>query len=259
MTTFGADLVACAEVVERGDADRFRAAMAAPPAAREVLFPLYAFNVEVARAPWVTLEPMIAEMRLQWWRDALEEIAGAGPVRRHEVVTPLAAILTADMAERLDEVVAARRWDIYKESFEDRTHFDRYIDQTSGTLMWTAARLLGQTDEAPVRDIAFAAGVAGFLRAIPTLEDAGRVPLLDGTPDGVRSLASKALRRLSDGRAQQGRIVVSARPALLPAWQAGAILKQAQAQPERVAAGLLGQSGAKSRLSLMLKSTLGRI
>ena len=54
--------------------------MAAPVEARRVLFPLYAFNVEVARAPWVTSEPMIGEMRLQWWRDALEEIA-RGPDR----------------------------------------------------------------------------------------------------------------------------------------------------------------------------------
>ena len=72
-------LNACAAIVERGDPERFMAAMAAPVEARRVLFPLYAFNVEVARAPWVTEEPMIAEMRLQWWRDALEEIAHGEP------------------------------------------------------------------------------------------------------------------------------------------------------------------------------------
>ena len=58
-------LQACAELVERGDPDRFLATMAAPVALRATLFPLYAFNVEIARAPWVTQEPMIAEMRLQ--------------------------------------------------------------------------------------------------------------------------------------------------------------------------------------------------
>ena len=72
------DLNACAALVERGDPVRFRAAMASPMAARRVLFPLYAFNLEVARAPWVTQEPMIARMRLQWWRDALAEIAAGG-------------------------------------------------------------------------------------------------------------------------------------------------------------------------------------
>ncbi len=75
-------LAACAALVERGDPDRFLAVMAAPAWARARLFPLYAFNLEVARAPWVTEEPMIAEMRLQWWRDVVESAgrrrAGAG-------------------------------------------------------------------------------------------------------------------------------------------------------------------------------------
>ena len=102
-------LAACAELVRRGDPDRFLAAMAAPPAARNVLFPLYAFNVEVSRAPWVTPEPLIAEMRLQWWRDALAEIAAGAPVRRHEVTTPLAAVLDAEGARLLDALVEARR------------------------------------------------------------------------------------------------------------------------------------------------------
>ena len=71
---------ACAELVARGDPVRFRATMAAPLAVRKALFPLYALNLEVARAPWLTEEPMIAEMRLQFWRDVVEE-AGAGNFR----------------------------------------------------------------------------------------------------------------------------------------------------------------------------------
>ncbi|MGR3618044.1 MAG: squalene/phytoene synthase family protein, partial [Roseovarius sp.] len=67
-------LQACADLVRRGDPDRFLATMAAPPPARRILFPLYAFNLEVARAPWMVSEPMIAEMRLQFWRDVVEEM-----------------------------------------------------------------------------------------------------------------------------------------------------------------------------------------
>ena len=110
--SFDADLTACAALVERADPWRFRAAMAAPVAARRVLFPLYAFNVEVARAPWVTQEAMIAEMRLQWWRDVCTEIADGQQVRCHEVATPLSEAITAEDAQLLDELVAARRWDI---------------------------------------------------------------------------------------------------------------------------------------------------
>ncbi|MDZ7907533.1 MAG: hypothetical protein U5N10_04435 [Gemmobacter sp.] len=43
---------ACAALVERADPERFAATMAADVADRPLLWPLYAFNIEVARAPW---------------------------------------------------------------------------------------------------------------------------------------------------------------------------------------------------------------
>ena len=164
---FNDDLIACASLVEKGDPVRFRTVMAAPVPARGRLFALYAFNVEVARAPWLTQEPMIAEMRLQWWRDALEEIATDATPRRHQVVTPLQDVLSSPCAEMLDELVAARRWDIYKDAFEDAAHFERYIDQTSGHLMVAAARALGGADEQVVRDAAFASGCGGVVACDP--------------------------------------------------------------------------------------------
>ncbi|MDK3072496.1 squalene/phytoene synthase family protein [Sedimentitalea sp. JM2-8] len=255
--TFSPDLTACAALVEKADPDRFLSAMAAPVAARRVLFPIYALNAEVARAPWVTQETMIAEMRLQWWRDALAEIAAGGPVRRHEVVTPLAGVLSADLAAQADGMVAVRRWDIYRDPFEDAAHFDRYIDQTSGTLMWLAARSLGPADEAAVRDIGFALGLANWFRAIPGLEARKRIPLLDGTPDGIRSLARRGLDRLA--RARRTRIDRAALPAVLAGWQAETILTQAAANPLRVAEGTLGTSEARKRIGLITRAALGRI
>ncbi|MEX0367989.1 MAG: squalene/phytoene synthase family protein [Ruegeria sp.] len=255
---FSDDLNACAALVQRGDPDRFLAVMAAPVAARKVLFPLYALNVEVARAPWVTQEPMIAEMRLQWWRDALGEIASGEPVQRHQVVTPLAAILSAEQATFLDEYVAVRRWDIYKDSFEDAEHFTKYIDQSAGTLTWVTACVLGDAKESVVRDFGFAAGVANWFRAIPELEARGRIPLLDGTQDGVRRLAQEALDRLARARADRSAVSPEARPALLAGWQAGPILHQAMRGPDRVASGTLGQSEFKRRASLMWVAATGR-
>lgn len=256
--TFSPDLSACAALVQKADPDRFMAAMAAPVAARRVLFPLYAMNVEVARAPWVTEEPMIAEMRLQWWRDVVGEIAAGTPVRRHEVVTPLAEILPGELAAQLDEMVAVRRWDIYKDSFEDRDHFERYINHSAGTLMWVAASCLGSVEESVVRDFAYAAGVASWVRAIPALEAHKRVPLLDGTSDGIRALANDGLMRLARARANRGAISKAAAAALLPGWQTGAILRQVVRDPIRVANGSLGQSEARKRLGLMVQAATGR-
>ena len=73
-------------LVRRGDPERWRTAMAAPPAARPGLMALYAFNLEIARAPWVASEPLLAEIRLAWWREAVAEIYDGKPPRRHEVV-----------------------------------------------------------------------------------------------------------------------------------------------------------------------------
>ena len=167
-------LHACAEIVQRGDPDRFLATMAAPVPARAVLFPLYAFNMEVARAPWMASEPMIAEMRLQFWRDTVEEIGQGKPPRAHEVAAPLAAAIPPDCAPLLEALVAARRWDIYRDAFDDAAHFDSYLEATSGNLVWAAARALGAAPEAetPIRALAFAAGIAGLLRAVPDLQAA---------------------------------------------------------------------------------------
>uniref|UniRef100_UPI00399A762E squalene/phytoene synthase family protein n=1 Tax=Roseovarius halophilus (ex Wu et al. 2025) TaxID=3376060 RepID=UPI00399A762E len=197
---FDQDIQGCAELVQRGAPDRFRAVMAAPPAARAVLFAVHAFNLEVARAPWVTQESMIAEMRLQWWRDALDEMRRGGPVRRHEVATPLSRMLDPGGAARLDALVEARRWDIYREPFEDIAHFRDYIGKTSGNLVVTAALGLGDGPEDPLQRAGYALGLASWLRAVPALEKAGRIPLVDGTHDGVRALAREGLEALREAR-----------------------------------------------------------
>ncbi len=132
------DLAACAGLVERGDPARFRAVMAAPPKARNALFPLYAFNVEVARVPWLTAEPGIAEIRLQWWIDALEEIAAGGMVRRHEVIVPLAFEIDTEQAKSLITLAEARTRDIYNDPFENEDELLSYLDDTSGRLLEVA-------------------------------------------------------------------------------------------------------------------------
>ena len=174
---------------------------------------------------------------------------------------PLAAIVLPEDAPQLDALVAARRWEIYRDAFEDAAHFDSYIDATSGHLAWIAARRLGAPEaaEPAVRDLAYAAGVAGFLRAVPELEARGRVPLLDGRPDAVRALAQKALARHVKGRAGQGAVPKPARAALYAFWQAQALLRAVVKEPSRVAEGRLARSEFNRRAGLLLVSLRGRL
>lgn len=259
MTLFaeGTDLFACAQAVEKGDPERFTATMAAPVTARAVLFPIYAFNLEVARAPWVTKEPVIAQMRLQWWHDALEEIANGGLVRRHEVVTPLAHVLDADGARVLQEVVDAREADIERTPFADADALWAYLEATSGALLWAAARALGEADEGIVRAAGTAAGMANYLRAIPELEAAGKQPLPDGRAEAVAELAAQGLTRLSAARQGRKHVSKDATPAMYALASVGGVLRRAKATPSAVAAGALEPNPMAARLSLMARTATG--
>ena len=259
MTALTDDINGCAGLVQRGDADRFMAIMAAPVSARAVLFPLFAMNIEVNRAPWVTQESMIAEMRLQWWRDAFEEIATGGQPRRHEVVTPLAAVLSPEAAEALDGLVLARRWDIYKDPFEDEVAFRHYLDDTTGTLLVTAAEALGAANPTVVREFAFAHALVRWFQAIPELENQGRQPLVDGRAQAVADLAGEALTRRRTAQKQQGQISKASRAALYCCWQDEALLRQVIQDPMRVADGSLGLSEFAKKASLLRVSLLNRL
>ena len=241
---------ACAALVERGDPDRFAAVMAAPVAARPRLWPLYAFNLEVARAPWVTKEPMIAEMRLQWWRDVVADPQS----RAHPVAGPLHSLIRAANLPiaTLDRLIAARRWDVYRDAFADRAAFDAYLDDTAGGLMWLAAKSLGAADAAEpmARALGWATGLANYFRAVPDLEARGRRPLVDGRPDAVRSLATDGLRCIAIAR-QNRHLIGAGAPALLAGWQAEPLIKQVQSDPMTVAEGRMALSEFSKRGRLL--------
>jgi len=243
-------IAACADKVRQGDPDRFMAVMAAPAALRGGLFVLYAFNLEVARAPWVTEQRLIAEMRLQWWRDVLT--ASVAPA--HEVAGPLWDLIARAglPVGVLDHLIAARRWDCGREAHADQVALDDYLDATSGGLLWLAHRACGGTDEAAARSAGWAAGLAAWLRAAAALAASGRVPLVDDSPAAIVTLARRGLDRLASARGVRG-------PALLAAWQAGPILRQAVSDPDAVAEGRLGLSEFRRRGGLLWRATTGHL
>lgn len=239
---------ACAALVAKGDPARFASAMYAQGQGRADLLVLYAFNLEVARAPWVTQEEMIAEMRLQWWLDALAEIGAGGTVRRHEVVTPLAALVTRRGLDvtRLQGIVTARRFDIYRDTHEDRAAFDAFLAATSGTLTEQTARVLGSTQDATAEAFGAGLGAANLLQALPALVAHGRNPLPlsraehqslhDGNPDDVvltciRQVAKTGQDRLAAARQDRKAVPKAAHAAFLAGWQADETLALASRDP----------------------------
>lgn len=165
------DLSYAAEQVRLYDHDRFMTAIFAPSAAREHLFALYAFNIELAKVSEIVSEPLIGQMRLQWWRDTLDRLY-AGQVVAHGVARPLGEAIAAARIDRaaFDPLIDAREFDLDREPPKDFAALHAYAEGTGAPLLSIALRIAGavgpQADE--VARLAGAGwALTGLLRAVP--------------------------------------------------------------------------------------------
>jgi phytoene/squalene synthetase len=249
-------------MVRRGDPDRFLAAMLAPPDARERLFALYAFNLEVARIPSVVSEPLLGAIRLQWWRETVAMIYEQGRVRSHEVVEPLAAaIRAADLPrEPFDRLMDARARDVEARPPATRGELDAYLSDTGGALLDLAARALAPGGGGPATaEAGYAFAAAAMLRAAPALiARSGRpVPGEDAT-EAARVLARDGLAALARARAARPKPPAAALPAFAAGWRAEPALRGALAPGYRIEAGPGESSEFRRRAGLLWTALSGR-
>lgn len=231
----------CGDAVRRHDNDRYLTALFAPPGQREALFALYAFNHEIAKTREVVSEPLLGQIRLQWWRDAVGELYEGNP-RRHEVIQPLDRAIGEYRLERayFDRLIDARERDLDDDPPASLADLMDYAEATGAPLIRLALQVLGAegADEAG-RHVGIAWALVGTLRAVPfqasrqrlrlpadLLEKAGVRPgrLFDGKPEPglarvAAAVADAARTHLRAARAARPRRQAAARaalPALLP-------------------------------------------
>ena len=102
------------DTVRRADRDRFLGALFAPEPARAICW-LFWRSITSWRAPArVTREPMLARIRLEWWREAVAEAAGSGKPRAQPLVESLSeTVRRRGLApERLLALIDAREEEI---------------------------------------------------------------------------------------------------------------------------------------------------
>ena len=240
----------CAGEVRRLDHDRFLCALFAPEAEREDLFYLYAFNQEVARICETVSEPLIGQMRLQWWRDAVDAIY-AGDAPRHHVALGLAeAVRRHDLTRAyFHRLIDARAGDLDDDAPPDTAALVAYTEETSATLTALSLEVLGQRDGAAGEagcTVGVAWALTGLLRSVPFHAGARRLYIpasltremgLD-VADLFRRRSSPALAAvvceiakeargyLSEARRLAPTVPRRALPALLPATLADEYLKR---------------------------------
>jgi phytoene synthase len=197
--------------------------------------------VEVARIRDQIREPTMGQIRLQWWREVIEQ-APRGDLRKHPVAEALGAAIRAHGLPRepFERLLVARERDLENEPPASLAELESYAEATSSALIELALGILGERSEA-VREAARHVGIAwaltGLLRAVPyhasrrqifLPRDLSAVTGLDieavvaGRPgEPLRRLARRigeaALGHLREARALRPSVPRRAVPALLPA------------------------------------------
>jgi len=171
----------CEQVVSEADKDRFLACLFAPAQLRPHVLALYAFNVEIARVRELAREAMAGEVRLQWWRDALQGDA-RGDMRANPVADALIETIarfnlsTAPLLRLID----ARTFDLYDDPMPSLVDLETYARDTSSALIDLAAAILSGSDH-DLGETANHAGIAyaitGLLRAVPVHAARGQIYL----------------------------------------------------------------------------------
>lgn len=231
----------CEAQVRRLDPDRHFCAMLAPPDRRPDLFALYAFNQEIAATREQVSERMLGQIRLQWWREAIDGIYAGAP-RRHQVVQPLATAIARHGLDRalFDRMIDTREADLDDGPPADLAALERYAEGTGSTLAGLALRTLGVAGSAAgpaARAVGIAWALTGLLRAVPhhardkrvflpgELLAAGQVRVGDlfelratpGLPAVARAIADAAREQIVSARVWRRELPRAAMPVLLQA------------------------------------------
>lgn len=197
--------------VRRVDPDRWLASrFIADPKARADVIALYAFNYELARVAGGISNALMGEIRLTWWREAMDEIAAGQIARKHPTVEAVAA--AGYPLKALAEMAEARMADLDAAPFVTEAQVLAYLDATAGAVTMLAAwRLDPKTDLHAVQNAARAYGLAGLWR----LKRAGvqRLPL-DWTQADVRRRVREARAKARD---ELKGLPIAAFPAAAPA------------------------------------------
>lgn len=227
-----------------GEPDRTIAALFAPADAQPGLLAVAGFAAEVGRIGFQVREPMMGEIRLQWWRDALTQ-GRAGARSGHPVADALVAAIVRHALphEPFERILEARGADVSNHLFADDVALDDYLAATEGLVFALGVAILTGPEVAAhpgLRSAGLAYGLARGLGRMPAalrhgavllpqtrLAEAGVSPeALEQRPVSAeieaaadliaRGLELRARAALDQARLELAEVKRAALPALLP-------------------------------------------
>ncbi|MFZ1108698.1 MAG: squalene/phytoene synthase family protein [Rhodomicrobium sp.] len=151
---------AASALVRQRDRDRYWSALFAPAGKRPGLLALYAFHAELDRIVDATSEPMAGQIRLQWWRDAIDVAAPGAKTGNLLADALLAAIAGHDLPkDPMIAMVDARMPVMFGDPPPDDRTLKATLRATEGAVFELACAILGDRSQI-AREASRQAGVA---------------------------------------------------------------------------------------------------
>jgi phytoene synthase len=269
-----ADAAYSAKLVRETDRPRYYSALFAPERLRHDLFALYGLAAEIERVPDQVSEPTLGEMRLRWWRDALEHAVSRQGQGDSPAVRAAAATIAAHSLPiaPFHSLIEARAADLYADAPATLGDVEGRLGETQSALFQLAAIAAG----APPVDSAEPAGHAGIAyglaRRLSTfaaerargrsilpmdllaMEDLKPADIFARDPPGgvqktILALASFARHHLRLAHAALDRVPHAAIPAFLPL----AIVEPLLRRVERLADAIVTRNAGLSDLEILVR------
>ena len=157
-------------MLRKEDYGRYLACLYLGAQLREAAFSLYAFDVEISAIATHVSDPMPGEIRLQWWRDALQNsgVAAGNPV----AMAVNATITKHNLPLHIfDALLNARIFDLYSDPMTSRNMLEGWLGETHSSLFQLLCLVAGEGTNGEMADACghsgVFCGVVNLLKALP--------------------------------------------------------------------------------------------
>lgn len=163
------------DILRATDRDRYISVLFAPEKKRKTLAALYAFNVEVSRIREIVHDPLIGEIRLRWWYDAIAH----GEMQKSNNNPILGDLLSAMTLFNLPKTAFlqycnAQILDLYHNPMATLHDLEFYCGETASIILQLSCQILAPDVAQDFIDVCeyggIAQGLSGVLRLLSFMQ-----------------------------------------------------------------------------------------
>ncbi|XP_078396920.1 NADH dehydrogenase (ubiquinone) complex I, assembly factor 6 isoform X2 [Cetorhinus maximus] len=161
----------CVQLVRNRDYEGFLASLLLPPESRSSVFALRAFNAELAQVQDLVSQKTIGLMRMQFWRQLIEDIYSDNPPHQPIAIELWKAVRKHKLTKRwFLRIIDEREKNLNENVYRNIQELESYAENAQSSFIYLVLEVLGVKDihaDHAASHIGKAQGIVTCLRATP--------------------------------------------------------------------------------------------